>query len=357
LQPDAVTAIMGDDVRWVGNEKGLGRETEWSATALLPDSHKSDQNSRLGLRANAGDLGGRGILENAGKVVWWPSEVDVSIRPGWFYHDSEQPKSLRKLAEIYLESVGRNSVLLLNVPPDRRGLIAASDSARLAEFGRWLDANFPEEKGGQPIDLPYPKQVNCAVVEEDISKGQRIEAFTVEGLVAGEWKPLASGTTVGLKRMLLFEPVTVDSLRLNVTAARRTPEIAGFRGLMVDLPADLDAAAASLALPKGVTQAVDGATCTLRFDTPAELKGFVYIPEGDRPAVFNYTAEVSRDGGRAWTPVNGLSGEFSNIQNNPIPQTVAFPAPHSGVNAFRLRAATLTDGSAPAFTGKVVPVL
>ena len=357
LQPGAVTAIMGDDVRWVGNEKGLGRETEWSCTPLLPDSHKSDQNKRLGLRHKSPDLGSRDVLAEAGKVVWWPSEVDVSIRPGWFYHDTEQPKSLAKLAEIYTRSVGRNSVLLLNVPPDRRGLIAAADSVRLAEFGQWLAGNFPEETGGEAIDLPYPKTVNCAVVGEDVSKGQRVEAFDVEGLVGGEWKPLASGTTIGFKRILLFEPVEVDSMRLNVTACRREPVIAGFRGLMADMPAEETSGNAALELPKGVTASVEGPACTLRFAEPSTVKGFTYAPPADGAAVFNYAAEVSRDNGRTWTLVNGLSGEFSNIQNNPIPQTVPFPAPATGVTDLRLRATSLTTGPASSFPGKLIPRL
>ncbi len=356
LQPEAVTAIMGDDVRWVGNEKGLGRETEWSCTVMLPDSYKDSQNARLQLRPKAPDLGSRAMLEKAGKVVWWPSEVDVSIRPGWFYHDTEKPKSLRKLAEIYMQSVGRNSVLLLNIPPDRRGLIAAADSTRLAEFGRWLGENFPEQVGGQPISLPYPKTVNCAVIEEDISNGQRVEEFAVEGLVNGQWKPLASGTTVGAKRILMFDPVEVDSLRLDVRQSRRIPEIAGFRGLMVNLPPE-ENAETRLALPKGVTSTVSGTTCTLSFPSPATLAGFTYAPPADAPAVFNYVAEVSTDNGQTWHPVDGLSGEFSNIQNNPIPQTVTFPSPVPAATTLRLRAIALTTGPASTFPGSLFPVL
>lgn len=357
LQPGAVTAIMGDDVRWVGNEKGLGRETEWSSTVMLPSSYKDDQNQRLELRPKAPDLGGREMLEKADKVVWWPSEVDVSIRPGWFYHDYEEPKTLRKLAEIYMESVGRNSVLLLNVPPDRRGLIAKNDSLRLKEFGQWLNENFPEEMGGKPIDLPYPKTVNCVVVEEDITKGQHVEEFTVEGLVGGEWKPLASGTTIGLKRMIMFPAVEVQDLRLNVTKTRREPQIAGFRGLMVNLPDDGIDENAPLELPQGVTSATKGNICTLTFAKPQTVKGFTYVPPTDAPAVFNYEVETTTDNGRTWNPVKGLRGEFSNIQNNPIPQNVVFDSPVAKATALRLRAVNLTDGPATTFPGSLIPRL
>ena len=242
------------------------------------------------------------------------------------------------------------------MPPDRRGLIAAADSLRLGEFGRWLGENFPEELGGTPVDLPYPKTVNCAVIEEDISKGQRVEEFAVEGLVNGQWKPLASGTTIGIKRMLMFDPVTVDSLRLDIRQSRRTPDIAGFRGLMVNLPPEENAETLP-ALPEGVTSTVSGTTCTLSFPNPATLAGFTYAPPADAPAVFNYAAEVSTDNGLTWHPVDGLSGEFSNIQNNPIPQTVTFPSPVTSATALRLRAIALTTGPASSFPGSLFPLL
>ena len=142
LQPDAVLAVKGEDVRWVGNEDGLGRETEWSATVLAPAlfNDVTGQNEALGIAEKAPDLGSRAMLEKADNLYWYPSEVDVSIRPGWFYHDYEDSsvKSLEQLKEIYFRSVGMNSSLLLNVPPDRRGRISAADSARLTEFGVWV---------------------------------------------------------------------------------------------------------------------------------------------------------------------------------------------------------------------------
>ena len=116
LQPKAVTAIMGDDVRWVGNEKGIGRETEWSATALTPGIYprSGEQNKKLGIYGKAKDLGGRDIVARATELFWYPSEVDVSIRPGWFYHAEQdnQVKSLSHLADIYFKSVGYNLSLI-----------------------------------------------------------------------------------------------------------------------------------------------------------------------------------------------------------------------------------------------------
>lgn len=146
LQPKAVTAIMGDDVRWVGNEKGIGRETEWSATALTPGIYprSGEQNKELGIFGKAKDLGGRDIVARATELFWYPSEVDVSIRPGWFYHadQDKQVKSLNHLTDIYFKSVGYNSVLLLNIPPDLRGLINGNDVQRLKEFFQLFKENF-----------------------------------------------------------------------------------------------------------------------------------------------------------------------------------------------------------------------
>ena len=146
LQPKAVTAIMGDDVRWVGNEGGLGRETEWSATVLAPGSYTHKETSRvtLGINNMTKDLGSRELLAKAQEAYWYPSEVDVSIRPGWFYHaeQDEQVRSLANLVNIYYRSVGCNSVLLLNIPPDRRGLIHEIDAQRIKELSGYLAKTF-----------------------------------------------------------------------------------------------------------------------------------------------------------------------------------------------------------------------
>ena len=105
LQPNAVKAIMGNDIRWVGNEDGLGRETEWSATPLQPDISDThiNENLRLDISPTAEDLGSRRLIAEAQSIHWYPSEVDVSIRPGWFYHpeEDEKVKTLSQLVDIY----------------------------------------------------------------------------------------------------------------------------------------------------------------------------------------------------------------------------------------------------------------
>lgn len=214
LQPNAVIAITGPDVRWVGNESGDGNETEWS---VVQDS--------TGLR-------------------WYPSEVDVSIRPGWFYHAAEDSlvKSPEELVEIYFRSVGRNSVLLLNIPPDRRGLISENDIRSLEGMRSILDATFRINlaesakctpvsgalPGSTEYDLKENKIFDCMMLQENIRNGQRVAEFSVEAFIDGRYKEICHGTTIGYKRLLRFNPVTTRQVRLIIHSSRDTAKIAGF---------------------------------------------------------------------------------------------------------------------------------
>lgn len=242
LQPEAVTAIMGDDVRWVGNRGGVGRTTEWSVTALSPSIlfGGTARNDSLEINDMSVDLGSRDLLARTDRVYWWPSEVDASIRPGWFFHESESPKSLRDLVNIYLTSVGRNSVLSLNIPPDRRGRIAYADSVRLIEMRRWIDSAFAESLVDE-MGLPLGNDcvtVNCVVVEEDITKGQRVEEFKVMATDKdGYNKELTSGTTIGRKRILTFAPSEICRIWIEIDKHRgdRT-HIRPIKAYLIDLP-------------------------------------------------------------------------------------------------------------------------
>ena len=199
LQPEALIAICGPDIRWVGNESGLAREDE---SSVQP--------------ADGGAAG-------ASALRWYPAECDVSIRPGWFYHASEdtQVKSLDQLMEIYYKSVGRNAVLLLNVPPDRRGLIHENDAKRLAEFGaeirRRFGGSIGETQGrGQVVELPLgaPRVIDHVVAMEDIRQGERVGEYVIEGSVGDTWKELCRGNVMGHKRIHRFDPVEVSKVRL-----------------------------------------------------------------------------------------------------------------------------------------------
>jgi alpha-L-fucosidase len=237
LQPKAVKAVMGDDVRWVGNEDGLGRETEWSVTPLQPNINEAIilENKRLGIDPMAEDLGSRSIIELAYSIHWYPSEVDVSIRPGWFYHPEEdqQVKSLAQLVEIYFKSVGMNSVLLLNVPPDTRGQLHEIDVERLKEFGSYINNLFGNKKlldgeilwrarsgESREYNVKANEIINTIMLREEIRKGQRVARFMVEGLLDDQWVKLTEGTTIGYKRLIRFEDAAPSKIRVTILETR-----------------------------------------------------------------------------------------------------------------------------------------
>jgi alpha-L-fucosidase len=270
LQPGAAISIMGPDARWIGNEAGVTRESEWSVIPVsrfdnLPD--EKNPGGIAGLDAQAADLGSferiAGVAKQGGRLIWYPGQVDVSIRPGWFYHAAEDDKvkALDHLLDIYYTSVGGNAQLLLNIPPDKRGRIHANDVQRLKELGNRLNATFALNlaegassrrrgtvpigdqavKEGQPpsgtdgdspsfrgwrsdfvyeLDLHGPKRFNVAMMKEDIREGQRIEAFALDVWDGKDWKEIAQGKTVGWKKLLRFPVVESSKVRVRVLKAR-----------------------------------------------------------------------------------------------------------------------------------------
>ena len=363
LQPKAVTAIMGDDVRWVGNEKGIGRETEWSATALTPGIYprSGEQNKELGIFGKAKDLGGRDIVARATELFWYPSEVDVSIRPGWFYHadQDKQVKSLNHLTDIYFKSVGYNSVLLLNIPPDLRGLINENDVQRLKEFSSYLKKTFARNyvlKGNEAwhgtsgtvrqYDIRKDALVNAFMIQEDISKGQRIESFLVEAYKDGSWIHMAEGTTVGYKRLVRFSDTRPERIRVTIRSARGVANVAAV-GLFYaepladkneevqlgDVPVDgwqvvsgnADSRKAIDGDRKTVWRASALTPLVVDMGDKVEVSGFSYAPsigEDLTGTIYKYAFYVSLDG-QSWTQCEA-SGEFSNIMHNPVPYFVRF---------------------------------
>ncbi len=225
-QPQAVVfSNIGPGCRWVGNERGEAGRTSWST--FSPDLHGALHEEL------PGDYESYLTQGDAGGEAWIPSETDVSIRPGWFWKESEnsQVKSVKQLLDIYYKSVGRNSLLLLNVPPDTRGRIHEIDSVRLMEFRQALDAVFADnlaleqrrEGNTWTVKVRPGKPFNRVVLQEDIAKGQRISAFTVEVETADGWAPLAQETTVGRKRILLVPQTSCETLRVRVTDALAKP--------------------------------------------------------------------------------------------------------------------------------------
>lgn len=342
LQPHAVTAIMGDDVRWVGNEKGLGRPTEWSATVLTPSGYARAQrnNDRIGISAVAEDLGSRRMLERADELFWFPSEVDVSIRPGWFYHKDQdaQVKSLKQLADIYYRSVGYNSVLLLNIPPDTRGLIHEADCRRLAEFADYIRRTFADNRvagGGElwsaeagetrEYVLKPGSRINLLVLQEDIAFGQRVEGVTVEARTAEGWKPIGTATTVGHKRIIRFPDVEASALRIKIDAARATARICNVGAYRARTLTDDTRRVVWNDFPRAQWRIVGRQPLTIDLGRKAALAAFTYAPlhaEARPDMAYKYKVQVSDDG-TLWRTVIA-DGEFSNIMHNPLPQTVAF---------------------------------
>ncbi|MFF3817890.1 alpha-L-fucosidase [Streptomyces bluensis] len=240
LAPDATIAVSGPDVRWVGNEGGFARENEWS---VVPVQEKDNGRMDFALSYDAPDMGGRDALVAArpvaGHLQWWPAEADVSIRDGWFYHADQQPKSVQRLTDIYFGSVGRNAVLLLNVPPDQDGLLPASDVTRLREFRERIDRELPEDlavgarvttsPGTVTVDLGAAREVDRVRLGEDIRYGQQVEDFAIEAERGGAWTRVAAAGTIGASRILLLSaPVRARRWRVRVTRSRQAARIGEF---------------------------------------------------------------------------------------------------------------------------------
>ena len=361
LQPKAVTAIMGDDVRWVGNEGGMGRDTEWSATVMAPGSytHKNAAMETLGINNMSKDLGSRELIAKAQDAYWYPSEVDVSIRPGWFYHaeQDERVRSLANLVNIYYRSVGCNSVLLLNIPPDRRGLIHEIDVQRIKELSDYIAKTFAENQvaeGGKlwqakageskEYDVNKGALVNTFLIQEDIAQGQRVEDFLVEVYNNGVWQYAADGTTIGYKRLLRFSDCQPEKIRVTIRGSRGVANIKNV-GLYYAEPLQEKNAKVRLndvsaegwkTIGAEASAAIDGDRKTawkaegltpLVIDMGKEeaIAGFCYAPveaEDLAGTIFKYRFYVSSDG-QNWTECNA-TGEFSNIMHNPIPYYVRF---------------------------------
>ncbi len=342
LQPNAVMAIMGDDIRWVGNESGVGRETEWSATVLTPGiySRAEENNKRLKVFAKAPDLGSRDMLRNAEELFWYPSEVDVSIRPGWFYHGHEdsEVKSLSHLMNIYYESVGMNSVLLLNIPPDTRGLIHPNDSIRLIEFAacrnKMLAKNYVK-KGDKSWNAPSGGikeykisdhlPINVILLQEDITKGQRVERFTIEAWVDKRWQVIANGTTVGYKRMIRFPQVTTNKIRVTINHTRLNANIKNVAAYYAEPIIDQTVQTVWNTLPRNQWTSVSRGPLIIDLGKSIHMASLTYAPlngEAKPDMAYRYDLYISNDGVK-WEHLR-KKGEFSNIMHNPLPQTLFF---------------------------------
>jgi len=258
LQPLAVMfSDAGPDIRWVGNEHGFGSETNWATL-------KRDEMYPGCPRAKELPTGHRD------GAYWVPAEADVSIRPGWFYHanQDEKVKSLDQLLEIYYKSVGRGCNLLLNLPPDRRGLIHEKDVEQLMKLRQVLDETFKWDlaRGAEvtaantrgqdeayraghltdgdrstywstddavhetevTVHLRRATSFNRIRLQEHIALGQRIEKFALDMRKDRQWIPLVEGTTIGPRRILQVPDTVTHKVRIRILASAACPTLSTF---------------------------------------------------------------------------------------------------------------------------------
>lgn len=274
-QPGACIAVCGPDIRWCGNEAGDVRKSEWSvvperlalAESVQERSQQNDdeefRNRRL--TSDMEDLGSRQALEGEKNLIWYPAEVNTSIRPGWFYHSSEDDKvkSLEELKRIYIGSVGGNATFLLNIPPMPDGRLNENDVIRLQEFGEWKrntfrknlieeaqisaeseDDSYPAENikydslkmWYQPdetnktaklkITLKEKQNICYIVLREAIQYSQRVESFSIYAGNEMEEKNIYEGTVIGYKKIIPLADVYTDTITISVDKARVMPLVA-----------------------------------------------------------------------------------------------------------------------------------
>ncbi|MGB8452356.1 MAG: alpha-L-fucosidase [Anaerocolumna sp.] len=271
LQPGACINVCGPDIRWCGNEAGDTRPAEWSVVPkrtsetekIASDSQQADdvEFRERKVKASDQDLGSREILENEEELIWYPAEVNTSIRPGWFYHEEEdgQVRSLEELLHIYYNSVGGNATFLLNIPPTREGLFHENDVKRLNEIGAYLKAVFAKnlleeaeisvdnfargydieqvredsyegffktEDGTREAEISItftrPTKITHLVLKENIQLSQRIESFE---MLSGDGNLLYQGNTVGYKKIVKIPETVTESLKIHIKDARICPTL------------------------------------------------------------------------------------------------------------------------------------
>ena len=376
IQPQAIIfSDGGPGCRWVGNEKGFAGATNWSFLRKGEVHPGYDKSYELQYGHPDGNQ-------------WVPAECDVSIRPGWFYHPEEDDrvKSPDQLVDLYYRSVGHNATLLLNFPVDRRGLIHPVDSANAVRFHEMIqqqlktnlvagmtpkvsnerggdfvasaltDDNFDTywatEDGVTTADIEFsfdtPTRMNRMMLQEYIPLGQRVKAFVVEYLDKDTWLPVKLNeetTTIGYKRLLRFETVETKGIRIRITDARgplclsnvgvydagnvsdsfveKVEDIESLPYLLPDVKAD-EAAKASDKQAQ-TTCFVEGNRLLIELQEERLVSSLHFLPDQGEPnkgLIANYEIRV----GVSKDAVNQLvkAGEFSNIQNNPVMQSVFF---------------------------------
>lgn len=244
LQPNIVMSGCAPDIRWVGNESGKARESEWNVVPkfqyelqnIAANCQTDDDMKKFQKRCQdvmIQDMGSRQFLADYDEFMWYPAEVDVSIRLGWYYHPLQffTIKSLRHLMKIYYNSVGSNCLLILNIPPNRQGRFSKADVKRLRQMGDWLrkedacviESTYTVLDDKMTIDISFEEQsVDRIRFSEDTTKSQRIESFKI----FADEECVYSGTVVGFSKIAIFnKPVVTSSLKLVIEKSRKEPYI------------------------------------------------------------------------------------------------------------------------------------
>lgn len=369
-QPNAIIfSDSGPGCRWVGNEKGFAGETNWSLLkkgVIYPGcpNHKE---------LTTGHEDGN---------QWVPAECDVSIRPGWFYHEKENDKvrSVENLIDLYYSSVGRNGTLLLNFPVDKRGKIPASDSIAITEWRKRLDEEFKtnilsnskvtssNERGRKfsaskvkdgkydtywstednvtsgfiTFEFDHETRLNRLLLQEYIPLGQRVRKFNVEFLKDGKWTVLPlkeATTTIGYKRLLRFDDIVTKGIRINILESKGPVTINNIEGYCA--PA-IRKDHKKIQIPSGIPFAIEGmetksitdnnlSTCAttskkelvIDLKENKKVKELLYYPDSSAKGLI-YKYELYGADELKNNVVLLSKGEFSNIKNNPVMQSISF---------------------------------
>lgn len=303
LQPNAIIwSDNGPDARWVGNEHGYSYETTWSP--LLRDS----------IYGGMPEYSAKYSMGQKNGTHWIPAEADVSIRPNWYYHKSEdnKVKTLKELLDIYYKSVGQNSTLLLNLPVDRRGLVHENDERQLKKLTAQLKEDFAKNlalnaktsashvrgntntyksdnavdgdkntywttddtttKASIIIDFGKPTLFNRFLVQEYIPLGQRVITFNLEAEIDGQWTIIDTQTTIGYKRILRLDDIKATKIKMNIEDSKASPLISNIEVYHAPLIVDV---------PK-VSRSKQGA---VSLKTPEEGLAIYYTINGDEPTI------------------------------------------------------------------------
>lgn len=401
LQPQAIVfSDAGPGCRWVGNENGYAGATNWAflREGVVYPGYPRYHELQYG---------------HADGNQWVAAECDVSIRPGWYYHEREDSmvKSVDHLTDLYYRSVGHNATLLLNFPIDKTGRVNPTDSANAVDFHKrisrelgnnllkGLTSEVSDERGGRftaakmtdddydtywatpdgvntatvTFRLPETTPVNRMMLQEYIPLGQRVREFKVEYLSDGQWLPVRSGeetTTIGYKRLLRFDTVKTDALRVSFTDSRGPlciNNIEAFYSGSDDSGRSIPAADKLNSLPFEIvniareeaagckdgdaktTACIDGDEIIIDLGEVRTVSSLHYLPDQSEYAaglIANYELSAG-DTPDSIDRVVGR-GEFSNIRNNPILQSIHFTPQEA--RYLRLKATRMVDDAEPRIT-------